>query len=493
MLRAVQTFWSAGKSLLTDSFGWNLPEYHLMSWALSCVTLKRYADEVVLYTDMEGKKILVEQLGLPYTDVVVYENITCPAKHWAYPKIVTYSLQKEPFLHVDGDVYLSKPLSLAICDAPLIAQNKEIGTGYYRRMVDFFLSNNVVLTDWLRSALQEVSLNSFNMGVFGGKDIGFIRQYCEESFHLLRDNNLLDLTHKGIQVSNNIVFEQILFAAFARQYKREITTVIDKAIHDNGYKFEEFCNLSQFEQRGYCHIIGGHKRNQHVCDLLEKKLLCYAPDFYFHIKSLFPFRHERFNINRKYSTRKMSVQFCIAQYQDFISDLNEHWNNIPKEELLELEHQSALFNFFMNATPQKRLSYAIKKHPYCEIFEIPKLWHPKAVDLLKAKFSLKNNKGHFDVALIPILSNNGIREVPINDLSYNILLSLSCVDSFAELLVTLNSCFTEEILQKSGLAYQLILREIEYLLFNGVISASVGTSTINKNIRKCQKRAKKKN
>ena len=181
-MRAVQTFWSAGKSLLTDSFGWNLPEYHLMSWALSCITLSRYADEVVLYTDMEGKKILVEQLGLPYTDVVVYENITCPAKHWAYPKIVTYSLQKEPFLHVDGDVYLSKPLSLAICDAPLIAQNKEIGTGYYRRMVDFFLSNNVVLTDWLRSALQELSLNSYIWGSSEGRTLGLFDNIARSHF-----------------------------------------------------------------------------------------------------------------------------------------------------------------------------------------------------------------------------------------------------------------------------------------------------------------------
>ena len=35
-MRIVQTFWSGGKSLLQDGFGWLHPEYNLMSWALSC-------------------------------------------------------------------------------------------------------------------------------------------------------------------------------------------------------------------------------------------------------------------------------------------------------------------------------------------------------------------------------------------------------------------------------------------------------------------------
>ena len=130
-MRAVQTFWSGGKSLLTESFGWTLPEFHLMSWALSCVSLCRHYDEVVLYTDMEGRRVLIDQLGLPYTHVIAeYDHILCPANHWAYPKILTYSSQKKPFIHVDGDVYLSKPLVHNLDNADLMVQNREQGTGY---------------------------------------------------------------------------------------------------------------------------------------------------------------------------------------------------------------------------------------------------------------------------------------------------------------------------------------------------------------------------
>ena len=58
-MRIVQTFWSGGKSLLQDGFGWLHPEYNLKSWALSCLSLREHYDEVALYTDSEGKRILI--------------------------------------------------------------------------------------------------------------------------------------------------------------------------------------------------------------------------------------------------------------------------------------------------------------------------------------------------------------------------------------------------------------------------------------------------
>ena len=104
-MRIVQTFWTANNSLLENGFGWSHPQYHLMSWALSCLSLRENYNNVVFYTDSNGYKVFIELLKLPYTDVVVqYDDLPCPDIHWAYPKIFTYSLQKEPFIHVDGDV-----------------------------------------------------------------------------------------------------------------------------------------------------------------------------------------------------------------------------------------------------------------------------------------------------------------------------------------------------------------------------------------------------
>ena len=172
-MRIVQTFWTAGQDPLKHAFGWLHPEYNLMSWALSCLSLREHYDEVALYTDSEGKRILIDELHLPYTEVnVVFDDFLCLPQHWALAKIKTYSLQTKPFLHVDGDVYVSQPFSEEILTAPLVAQNREIGTIYYRRMMERILSHpTIVISDNIKKRLDEESIASYNMGMFGGSDI----------------------------------------------------------------------------------------------------------------------------------------------------------------------------------------------------------------------------------------------------------------------------------------------------------------------------------
>ena len=154
-MKAVQTLWTRGQSLLADGFGWAHPQYNLMSWALSSLCLSEHFNEVVLYTDSIGYEMLVKKLGLPYTDVVIqYDHFTCPPPHWAYAKVMTYSLQKEPFIHVDGDVYLPHPLRKEIETANLIAQNEEVGSGYYRKMMDNIMEQKLMFPDFLKKEIE---------------------------------------------------------------------------------------------------------------------------------------------------------------------------------------------------------------------------------------------------------------------------------------------------------------------------------------------------
>ena len=81
-MRIVQTFWTANNSLLENGFGWFHPQYHLMSWALSCLSLREHYNNVVFYTDSNGYNIFIDLLKLPYTDVVVqYDDLPCPDVH----------------------------------------------------------------------------------------------------------------------------------------------------------------------------------------------------------------------------------------------------------------------------------------------------------------------------------------------------------------------------------------------------------------------------
>tara|TARA_B110000908_G_scaffold172725_1_gene242401 strand:- start:7974 stop:8471 length:498 start_codon:yes stop_codon:yes gene_type:complete len=139
-MKIVQTFWSGNsKDIIKDTFGWYAPEYHLMSWALSCLQLRKFYDNVVLYTDEKGYELLINYLKLPYTKVIVNldELNKDDSDLWALSKIHTYSKQDEPFLHVDGDVFIWEAFNKDIMKANLIAQNKEIGTAhFYESMFD---------------------------------------------------------------------------------------------------------------------------------------------------------------------------------------------------------------------------------------------------------------------------------------------------------------------------------------------------------------------
>ena len=98
-----------------------------MSWALSCLQLRKFYDEVELVTDSEGADLLINKLHLPYTsckpvlDKLVDEN---PAV-WALGKIAAYEAQEVPFIHVDGDIYIWKPFPKRIEEADIAVQNVE--------------------------------------------------------------------------------------------------------------------------------------------------------------------------------------------------------------------------------------------------------------------------------------------------------------------------------------------------------------------------------
>ena len=87
--------------------GWQSCEFHWMSWALSCLNAKNNLGEVHLITDLKGKEILIDQLQLPYATVstdLEKRLDQYPVDLFALAKIYSYSIQEQPFLHLDSDV-----------------------------------------------------------------------------------------------------------------------------------------------------------------------------------------------------------------------------------------------------------------------------------------------------------------------------------------------------------------------------------------------------
>ncbi|MGN6601366.1 MAG: DUF6734 family protein [Ginsengibacter sp.] len=264
--------------------GWQNRSYNYMSWALSCLQLKKIYGKVELVTDAVGYDLLINKLKLPYTSISVALDQLNDYHHdlWALGKIYTYLLQEEPFLHVDGDIYIWEKFSSEIESAALVAQNPEKGFGYYKELYEKIRSSfcfipDAILTDRERHA----EFTGVCAGILGGNDIGFIKSYAHAAFEFV-NRNVTKMTNINIGLFN-VVFEQYLFTCMA----------YDRGIEIKYYTFginDKFDGMADFTavpgKVKYIHPVGIYKRRRETGEHLAHRLRMEHPEFYFSIMNL---------------------------------------------------------------------------------------------------------------------------------------------------------------------------------------------------------------
>jgi hypothetical protein len=418
-MRIVQTFWTAGRDPLKYSFGWSHPEYNLMSWALSCLSLREHYDEVALYTDQEGYDVLINKMHLPYTEVlVVYDKNLCLPQHWAYAKIKTYSMQTKPFLHVDGDVYLPHPIPEDVANAPLIAQNKEIGTAYYRDMMYSVLHNsNIQLPKCVQKGLQEDSISSYNMGVFGGNDLQFVKQYCNDVQEFIDINGMNNSKSINSRIECNIFFEQILFAALVEEKKKKVSNIIKHDMYDQCYTVSEFCNLYAYNNYPLLHLLGGHKRNMYVQKMLRHTFAYKYPEMF---KSIYECTKEnrQFVVSSEQATM-IQKNKAITHLYTFINQKVEEWSRIDIDKYITYE--SCFSSYNPSEKQRRRLDKkTLKLNPYLCIYSLSNE-DPCNINQLKMCLHCERNFPLRDFAVFPELIKNGYELIPLIPLDVEII------------------------------------------------------------------------
>lgn len=452
-MRAIQTLWCGDRSLKNSQFWWSHAEYNLFSWALSCLSLREAFGEVTLYTDSEGARMLVDTLKLPYTEVkVVYDGFDCLTCHWALAKVKTYALQNEPFLHIDGDIYVPKPLGADILASPLITQNEEIATEYYRNMIERFLSiEGLKLEPRMLAALRAESVPSYNLGFCGGNDLVFFKDFYEAVERFFRDNDFNGPRFRDADISANVIFEQMFFSILAKAGGVRIASVYPGVMRDNGYTVGEFCNLRQYESRQFIHILGGHKRNADNCHMLELTLLRKYPEYYERIIALYPERHRRL----------FGIPVALEQpqaaplYNGFIEERNAEWSKISREELLKNTKSAANGIRLMAETDKISHDILVEKNPHVSMVNIS--LHEK--DAVCERLKLKSAPESLSVAVLPTISQECIEEVPMSALLLNILALLECAMPLSQLAEKLSPCFGAQITTEDAEA--CILRSVK--------------------------------
>ena len=496
-MRIIQTFWSADKDIMEDHFGWLSAQYHLMGWALSCLKLCEHYKEVELYTDSAGYKMLIETLQLPYTKVhVVLDDMQVHKKElWALAKIKTYSLQEEPFIHVDGDVFIWDKLPDNLYEAPLIAQNLERATDYYGGKMKELGDELLFMPPGLNLDVINMDLCSCNAGIIGGSDLAFFKRYSGMAFEMVNKNEGANLG-RNAWIDFNIVFEQFLFYQMAALEGKYLRCLFSKVYTDFGYDMAEVGDLTTLPfTTGYIHLLGTHKRNATACELMAGFLLSEYTAFYFRIKGLFKeavdfdlqatndreliralFYCDQLPFNYRQESKacmipdrsEMAAIKELAEYQTMLAGVLNGFGELSPYYLVarDLFYLDS-YQFFLQPG-EKQLTTSICRDPLLTTVEVTR----ELAGSITGNIDLEDKviDGGIYVAIVPDLTTLRYKQVILEYLECLILTLLDNKMQLTGLLKHLEACFKREELEEGyDNFYQLIMIKLKGLSLKGCI------------------------
>jgi hypothetical protein len=243
---------------------------------------QRHFKTVHIVTSTWGAKIL-KHAGVPHTEMTTELDIMKKASSWfwAYGKLLAYNLQTEPFVHVDNDVFLWKPLPDRVLNADLCFQSKEFLSIPNYKWYDVLKPCwNAAPTRPQAIIDNEITDFVYNCGICGGHNLGFFKQWigCSAEYIFAPDNQALFFeTYKDILMHQNLFHEQYFAAALikANNLRDRVQVITDDAE-----------NLVRDSNNGYTHLWGGCKTDQQgVMRKVKARLLKECPELYARVDS----------------------------------------------------------------------------------------------------------------------------------------------------------------------------------------------------------------
>jgi hypothetical protein len=349
-MKIIQSCWSCNRPNLHDfGAGWFAPEYNLMSWALSCLQLNKYYDNLILYADSVSARTLIDELKLPYSTIrcELDELNKFDPMLWALPKIYAYSKQLEPFLHVDADVFIWEPFDKTLLSSGLIAQNLELVNDYYENIIR---SLDGKLKFFPAGVINERRANTkfyaYNAGILGGSDIAFFREYATKAFNFVFKN--IKYFDK-IKVNDfNVVFEQYLFYCMVKEKNKKVEVLIPEILNDY-VGFAEFNEVPHNKQ--FLHLLGQYKAHKPSYEQMADRLRLDYPEYYYRIIALFknkqlPLKRTYYSLLDNPTENELIASYHLLRERFLNNNLNIVSENCP---VRTFEHNGFRIRFVKNA------------------------------------------------------------------------------------------------------------------------------------------------
>lgn len=270
-MRAVWSFWRAPFADHREA-AWGTETNHLLAWALSVREASRHYADTQLVTDDAGAELLVDGLGLEFGEVSTALNglRDCDPAWWSMGKLVAVGRQERPFVHLDADVFLWKPLPFGL--AGVFAQNPEPfeqASSYYDPAAFGGAAWLPPEWDWYtRTALPRGEC----CGIVGGTDLGLLHHWAAEGLRLVREPANQPWLARLDRPPLTITVEQYLLSACLEHHGVGIE-----------YLFESWAaagNAREAREAGFTHLIADTKRNPVYAGRLARRVRRDHPDLY---------------------------------------------------------------------------------------------------------------------------------------------------------------------------------------------------------------------
>jgi hypothetical protein len=287
-MRAVWSFWSRPFHTYYGRI-WCNPLHHLLAWGLSLHAASRHYPDTVLITDRPGKKLLIEQLRLPFANVSTeLERLDgADPGWWALGKLVAYSLQDQPFVHLDSDVFLWKRLPPHLLNSPVFTQYPE---GFYDndphyRPQDiewaFGQQSTRLPLEWERARANRSHFPAENCGILGGSNVEFLRFYSQTAVDLiLRPENAAAWSRLHDKRCYNVVVEQFFLSACAEFHAGGESPFGNVRISRLFAGWEDAFNPTHAARVGFTHLVSGAKSHPGVGRRLEERVRRENPAYF---------------------------------------------------------------------------------------------------------------------------------------------------------------------------------------------------------------------
>ena len=264
---ARMTLWCAA-----DDERWPEKYQDALLWSLSALLARKWFKRLEVLTDSRGAKFF-DDIELPFDSVSTDLDRFPRYPFWAAGKIRCYQLANEPFVHLDHDAFLLKPLPRRVLAAAALAQSTEstMDEDFYPLYQFADLCGDLpfrwrqAIRPGRRWAFQRESLPAYNAGILGGNDVEGIQRYAANVFRIADKNPRLS----GLGGTHlSIILEQFGFGVELGQSR------IETLLHNTNP--QPYKPMNDMEQEaidlGYCHLCGEWKQDAYYRKRVRDRL-----------------------------------------------------------------------------------------------------------------------------------------------------------------------------------------------------------------------------